>query len=552
MILSSHVCLTSFCCCCCFVLLIGLPSATFPWYVHQYPFPLDALPNPCGTANIGGVYSPNGVGIGGRLSNSGFLDVSDNLISGIYSIIGRSIVLFENSSSPLVCANIDYPASSSATELLYVPFREGFAGNVYFRQYGSTVASVYTDLSSLGFPADSVGHNWHVHNASLGNDRSDCNAAGPHYNPRNAVVLSQFYMDFCNPTNQTNCEVGDLSNKGAPLDVVGGVVRQFYTDTDLTLAGAEIFITGRSVVIHAADRGGMRIACANISVFYSLEAEAVFSSGVSGRITFNQRSPFDSTRVTVNLVGLNGRAGGYHVHVYPVGPADVGFPGRCGGVYTGGHWNPLNANYTAQTPSTSDQFEVGDLSGKFGSLAGRTSIDETYWDPNVPLFGSFGIIGRSIVIHESDGTRWYCANIVHTRPVATFSYTVNTTSVEGSVTMSQFIDDPYSPTTIVVILRVKAPLQPPAVSSSSTPVVSSSSLTPMLSSSTTPVLSLSSTPMLTSSPGMTTSLPQFPTSAPTSTSGTTTSASSPSLAPTPTPAVSSPSPPEASSVPEGW
>ena len=503
---------------------VGLPSisGTFPWYIYQYPYLLDAGPDPCTSAMLGGIYNSSGRETGnlaarhGSLNSDGMATVSDTVVSlsGFDSVVGRSVVIME-SSVPLACANIGYPASSSEPDILYSPFRGQFAGNVYFRQFdgSSSVASVFTDLTSLSNLVDSEpGHNWHVHRDPLGVNENDCGAAGPHYNPNGANVSSQFYMDYCNPYNQTNCEVGDLSNKGAPLTVDNRVVKQFYTDTDLRLTGMDTFITGRSVVIHERNRGPARIACANVSRLHPLEAKAVFNTEVTGSIMFRQRSPFSFTEVSVSLQGLRGELGGYHVHVSPVGPAELDFPDRCGPAFTGGHWNPLSANYTAQPPATSDQYEVGDLSGKFGSLADLSSIDRTYGDPNVPLFGSFGIIGRSIVLHQNDpgGTRKYCADIVHTRPVVTFLYSVNTSSVEGSVTMSQFMDDPFSPTTIVVILRVKQPLQPPQLSS--TPVAAVSSTPEMLSS--TPVM-LSSTPgMLSSTPEMVFSTPEMVSSTP--------------------------------------
>lgn len=49
---------------------------------------------------------------------------------------------------------------------------------------------------------------------------------------------------------------------------------------------------------------------------------------------------------------------------------------------------------------TPDQYEMGDLSGKFGTLDNHTIYKTTYNDTMLPLFGPRSILGRSIVIHK--------------------------------------------------------------------------------------------------------------------------------------------------------
>lgn len=55
--------------------------------------------------------------------------------------------------------------------------------------------------------------------------------------------------------------------------------------------------------------------------------------------------------------------------------------------------------------------QIGDLSGKHGGLANKSEIDEFYTDLYLPLFGKHSIVGRSVVIHTQDGSRWICSNI---------------------------------------------------------------------------------------------------------------------------------------------
>ena len=456
-------------------------------------------PAPCGAAVVGGHYDPQGAfqnpnytticnsqtpgnceigdlsGKFGNFQNAQTVTemYTDNtLLSlyGIYSILGRSIVIHFENGTRFVCANIiDGVVDSNTPSLLYSPYRNDFIGNIYFRQHSrsATTAKVYTDLVRIIGSQLSSGHNWHVHDRALDIVGMDCGLAGPHYNPRNVnVSVAGGYLMRCGNSSipmQRECEIGDLSNKGAPFNVNNGVTKQLYTDTDLPLfPSSEGFqISGLSTVIHNESLGAPRIACANISIYQPLQAIAIFNeNGVSGSIIFYQHSPFDPTQVTVNLNGLRSIANGYHVHAYSVGPDSSA--DRCANRYTSGHWNPHGI---MQSGKTSDQFEIGDLSGKFGYLAGFNDFSGTFTDPNVPLFGPYSILGRSIVIHrnDADGTRWVCSNIQRISRVVQVTTTFSPNGLfSGRVVFSQPADDPYSETTIVVEIVVEQdiPLTP--------------------------------------------------------------------------------------------
>lgn len=81
--------------------------------------------------------------------------------------------------------------------------------------------------------------------------------------------------------------------------------------------------------------------------------------------------------------------------------AHLAFP--CEGTTLYDHWNPYKVD-----PSTSprkhhgtpDQYEMGDLSGKFGTLDNLTTFKTAYNDSILPLFGYNSIIGRSVIIHK--------------------------------------------------------------------------------------------------------------------------------------------------------
>lgn len=59
---------------------------------------------------------------------------------------------------------------------------------------------------------------------------------------------------------------------------------------------------------------------------------------------------------------------------------------------------------------SNDLYEVGDLSGKFGSLATLSSLKNSFNDSYITLFGYDTVIGRSIVI-QGTNQRLTCGTI---------------------------------------------------------------------------------------------------------------------------------------------
>lgn len=130
---------------------------------------------------------------------------------------------------------------------------------------------------------------------------------------------------------------------------------------------------------------------------------AEFSDKLSGDVKFTGASN-GSVSVEVDLSGFPSVGGpfSYHVHTAPV-PSD----GNCTG--TEGHLDPYGGNPKA---NNTDELEVGDLSGRHGTLtSGEGSVE--YADQYISLnSGSDAFIGgRSITVHLANGTRYACANI---------------------------------------------------------------------------------------------------------------------------------------------
>lgn len=121
-------------------------------------------------------------------------------------------------------------------------------------------------------------------------------------------------------------------------------------------------------------------------------------TGVTGRFEFIQESPFSPVKTFVMLKGLNGIINNYHVHETSI-PIDRIQP--CSDHSVGGHFNPFNVT-KSPIRGTPDQYEVGDLSGKFDKLKDLHGFEKEYNDTNLELVAPNSILGRSIVLHKKD------------------------------------------------------------------------------------------------------------------------------------------------------
>ena len=145
-------------------------------------------------------------------------------------------------------------------------------------------------------------------------------------------------------------------------------------------------------------------------------------------------------------------------------PIDKEFSCSSDAVYS--HFNPYGVDVSVgpfPEVGSVDQYEVGDLSGKFGLLDNKNIQTIQLIDPSLSLIGQNSVIGRSVVIHKKEKNfRWICGTIkpeerkdMAREIVALVSFDDSRHLISGYIRFRQleFTDGSLSDTWIEVDLR---------------------------------------------------------------------------------------------------
>ena len=422
-------------------------------------------PNAIGTSDqyemgdLSGKYGPL---VSDEKGNYFQIHIDFNLpLFGLNSIIGRSIVIHKPDSKRWICSSIGYPG---ITETARATFYYPVVGHVIFRQEKDKPFSETTVFADLSYSDGSINntdsHAWHIHEFAPGRDFYNwsrrCESVGRNYNPFNVGTIK---YSKCGKDNPFRCELGDMTSKSQKLKIAGirGAIQTkvFFTDIMLALSG-QYSILDRGVVIHddnAPQQRGNRLACAGIKKVYPLHVSARkwrvgsgIGSNVSGVFNFYQFTEYDLTSGKIELYGLNKIASRFHVHEVWV-PIDKEFPCSEDSVYD--YYNPYKMDSDVTHLSgvgSRDQYQIGDLYGKLGSMDNLDNTRFEFIDSNLPLHGTNSITGRSIVIHKKvREERWVCATLVPEenehkarRIVAIATFDNSQHEISGYIRFSQF------------------------------------------------------------------------------------------------------------------
>ncbi|XP_059508928.1 uncharacterized protein LOC132210778 [Stegostoma tigrinum] len=485
------------------VSLKNLRQLAGPYHVHNFPVPPRRTPGDqlCANDNLGGHWNPFGkvpsgpsypqdanethdqYEVGDLSKRHGFLTGRDTFentfkdwnlpLFGRNSIVGRSVVIHHPNSSRWLCATIEH--LSEVTTAVAV-FTRPVSGRIIFQQQKNdpySDLSIFMDLSYTNSSARiTTNHLWRVHeypiSSELDSDSNICLSTKGNFNPFRVDTGGQYDTE-CGPDSPFRCEAGDYAEKHGALklssDNSAVYSKHFFTDTTSALAG-QLSIVPRAVVLYEANSATSLLACANITFLHptSLEMDSRGVDQLGVNVTFKQVSDLDRTIVQVTLTDRNHGAGAYSIHTLPI-QAGLSDTGACSDSRVGGRYNPFHVNESLSPEplrGTVDQYEVGDISGKFGTLDSWNQTTEEYMDRNLPLFGPRSVVRRSLVIYHTNGSRLQCANLLPVKATdgefiearAVFNGTVL-----GTIILSQqvFADGSSSDTTMEIDLQPAKP-----------------------------------------------------------------------------------------------
>ncbi|RWS12836.1 hypothetical protein B4U79_04540 [Dinothrombium tinctorium] len=370
-----------------------LQTETFRWKIYTQPtLPLTTS---CSPTVIGTMLTDLTETLGPLRGGRGVLQSNIDL-TGDDSILGKTLILEGIESGIRICTTL-LPATKKvfAEAKLHSPV----AGMVRIFQT-SVRTGIITEymMYSDGRRKDSV-HQWALVQGSAEDATPEARVTNEQQKCRNFVGV---------PLIESN------SAKAKPL-TVSTEMPTIKGRTYQTVQAITSFDTVPIVYLILYEEKDTKtiLACAALDLIEPKKAAAKFSSNeIQGSLTFTQETPYDPTQVEVNIK-LFERAYSYGIDVLPTIKRRTVETKKCPNVKET-IYNPLNKDPEEVPPQgegSSDQYAVGDLSGKYGTLENVQEENFKVIDCNLPLFGYFSVVGRAIIFYSPDGPAIGCSNI---------------------------------------------------------------------------------------------------------------------------------------------
>ncbi|KAI2811849.1 hypothetical protein BLOT_003029 [Blomia tropicalis] len=344
-----------------------------------------------------------------------------NFVTGEHSFLGKTLVLKGRQSGHMSCA-IVLPFENKSTFIS--TFRGEVQGLVYFLQSGN----LFSMISSLhhSSPIEKTSfHDWAILQIPTSirseellhqfNHRSVMN---------NCQGLNGNYLLRNNESNQVS-----ISSEKSTLNS-----RSYVNLRNIILPQSRPLF----LVLYSDSK--VPVSCASIDTIQSKRVVARFDNDphLVGQVMFSQESPIDPTLVDIELKH-NEYAYSYGIDELPTISRHNEEIKQCANI-NNIIYNPANISpfsVPIEGLGTSDQYAIGDLSGKYGTLLQKQDEKISTVDFNLPLFGKNSIVGRALVFYAPNGTTVGCANLEQPETEMAITFATFDRPIQGQIILKQ-------------------------------------------------------------------------------------------------------------------
>ncbi|XP_075676514.1 uncharacterized protein LOC113797784 [Dermatophagoides pteronyssinus] len=327
-----------------------------------------------------------------------------NFVTGEHSFLGKTLVLKGNNSGRMSCAII-LPFENKST--FVSNFRTDIHGIVYFLQSGN-LFSIVSSLYYLSPLLKTSLYDWSI-------VRSSSLKTSPLKN--NEKIYDFHYeneMKHCsNTTTMVNSQTIIQSTETNQISV-SSESSTLNSRSYINLLNVPNLLSNENLYLILRNNG-KNIACSPIHQLLSRKTIAKFNDidhQLIGQVMFSQESPIDPTLVDIELK-INKYAYSYGIDELPTIARTAESNKICPNI-NNIIYNPTNISpfsVPIEGLGTSDQYAIGDLSGKYGTLLQKSDEKISTVDFNLPLFGPESVVGRALVFYSPNGTTIACANL---------------------------------------------------------------------------------------------------------------------------------------------